>query len=81
MDGVQHRRQGFRFEAEAQEALDAARDGILRPAPAALPAVPAMTLGEAVERYLKAKTAPLRTTPRHVPHESQYRGFEKSSTC
>jgi integrase len=54
-DGTQHRRQGFLSQAEAQEALDVARNVILRPAPVALPAVPSMTLGEGIERYLKAK--------------------------
>jgi integrase len=53
--GTQHRRQGFLSQAEAQEALDAARDAILRPAPAAKPPAPTLTLGEAFERYLKAK--------------------------
>jgi hypothetical protein len=55
VDGIQHRRQGFLSQAEAQEALDAARDAILRPSPLGLPVAPVLTLGEAVERYLKAK--------------------------
>ena len=53
-DGTQHRRQGFLSQAEAQEALDAARDAILRPGPAAR-SIPTMTLGDAFDRYLKAK--------------------------
>ena len=58
VDGVQHRRQGFDLETDAQEALDEARKAILHPAPVVLPAepvAPAMTFGEACDRYLKAK--------------------------
>jgi hypothetical protein len=54
VDGRQVRRQGFLSRAEAQHALEAAREQALHPeAPAAAPV--AMTFGQAVTRYLAAK--------------------------
>jgi integrase len=58
VDKAQHRRQGFGSRAEAQDALDAAREAILHPAPVmveSVPVAPGMTFGEACDRYLKAK--------------------------
>jgi integrase len=54
VDGRQVRRQGFLSRAEAQDALETAREQALHPeAPAAAPV--AMTFGQAVTRYLAAK--------------------------
>jgi integrase len=54
LDGQQIRRQGFLSRAEAQEALEKAREQALRPeAPRPVPV--AMTFGQAVVRYLAAK--------------------------
>ena len=56
VDGVPRRRQGFLLQTEAQEALEQARDAILRPAPTpALIAPPSMALAEAFACYFQAK--------------------------
>ena len=52
VDGKQVRRQGWASRAEAQEALDQFKDETANPKP---PALPSMTFGEAIERYLTAK--------------------------
>src|SRR5262245_56647886 len=58
LDGKQIRKQGYVSRAEAQEALDQARDAILHPAPveATEGFAPHMTFAEACDRYLREKS-------------------------